>query len=117
MDWFGQPLSEVPATFEVVKLIHPNRLTFTVDAWSLGYKVKHFGQPTQTREQVAIAITARLAHKPAEVRHWCIIGPEPVAILEPQLANHTTASAVFDVRAIGRTPSQRWSITRSPAPA
>jgi hypothetical protein len=112
LTWFGQTLAEIPPHFEVVKLIHPARIYFRLLGFQLGYKVKHFEAGTKTRKQVAIALTGVDPDLPAVVKNWCLIGPEIVAILEPQFSNPATASSRFEVRAIGRTPSQRFSVTR-----
>lgn len=115
MTWFGANLIEIGPPFKRVKLIYPQLLQFTVLGWSVGYVVNHVQPGDVAREQVAIALTVDRLDKKEGVQHWALVGPEPVAILEPRLANPATAGQVFSIQAIGRVPAQRWIITSQPA--
>lgn len=115
MDWFGTSLSEIGPPYQRVKLIYPQLLKFKVLGWSVGYVVNHVQPGDVAREQVALALVIDRLDKKDAHQHWALVGPEPVAILEPRLSNPATAGQVFSIQAIGRVPAQRWIITSQPA--
>ncbi len=116
VEWFGQELSELPAEYERVIPPPGKTLVFTVSGWLLGYKTVHVKPGYAARQKPAIGLTVHRLDKPDAITHWCIIGAEPVANLEQELAAAAGTNRVYSLSVSGKSPLQHWSIGASPAP-
>src|SRR5271170_548010 len=98
MEWFGLTLTLLSSEYERVNLKHPEHFTIAPTAFVIGYVINHVPPAYTEREQVAIGITGKRLDKVDERTSWCIVGPEPTAILEFKLPFAIAKEGVLDIR-------------------
>lgn len=117
VEWFGETLTPLPPEYERIKPPSGQVLRAEVSGWRLGTKTVHVRPGYAARDKVAIGLDINRLDKPDKIHHWAIVGPEPVAQLEPELANRASAGQVFTFERVGKPPTEFWIIGVEPAPA
>lgn len=115
VEWFGDQLQPIAPEYERVIPPPGATLVFTVAGWRLGYKTVHVKPDYAPRDKVAIALDITRLDKPDHIHKWVIIGAEPVANLEAELANATEPDQVYSMELRGKAPQQHWTIGAAPA--
>lgn len=115
IEWFGQLLEELPHDYERVIPPPGKRLVFTCSGYVVGFKVVHIKPGYTPREKVAIGLDIDRIDKPDHIHKWCVIGAEPVANLEAELAGRGPGDVVYTMELRGQAPGQHWLIGAIPA--
>jgi hypothetical protein len=114
ISWFGQELDEIPSSYERIEPPPAETLVFRVLGYRLGAKTVHVKPTYEPREKIAIGLTVQRLDRPEPVREWLLVGPQPVAVLEPLLAAPTTSGGVFSLQIVGQRPFQHYVIGYQP---
>lgn len=111
MEWFGTQLGQLHPSYHRIKLPEPEHMVIEATGFEVGLKTMHVPPDYHPKDQVAIGIEGRRVDKPDKITRWAIIGPEPVAILEPQLAAAAGSPVRVRISTRGRVPSQHWIVS------
>jgi len=114
ISWFGQELDEIPASYERIEPPPTLTLVFRVLGYRLGAKTVHVKPTYAPREKIAIGLTVQRLDRPEPVREWLLVGPQPVAVLEPLLAAPATAGGIFSLQVVGARPFQHYIVGYQP---
>jgi hypothetical protein len=112
--WFGQELDEIPSSYERIEPPPAETLIFRVLGYRLGAKTVHVKPTYEPREKIGIGLTVQRLDRPEPVREWLLVGPQPVAVLEPLLATPATSGGMFSLHVVGQRPFQHWVIGYQP---
>jgi hypothetical protein len=115
IDWFGATLSPLPDTYKRVIPAAGRSVGAVVLGYQLGTKEVHATPDYQPREKPAIGLDVIPDNPKDQVRAWAIVGPTPVAILEPMLVDAPAAGLHVSLELVGNKPAQHWIITTEPA--
>lgn len=114
LSWYGQPLSELPASYEIVGLIPPESVRFQVTSWRIGYKTFTPKGASAAVSKPALGLDVVRLGKASAHPQWAITAANVIAVLEPILANPATAGQVIMITPHGPKGGKHYQVEVSP---
>lgn len=116
-DYFGAPLSELPAEYEITVLIPGESITFQVVDYVLGTRLIHVGAAKTPIEHLAIGLRAERLDKKPGPRFYAFTSRNLVTAMEPFLAAGLASDHTFQLQSHGPKGAKHYELAVIPPEA